>query len=311
MFGWLHFPSWITIGGGPEGALQWHFLAMWILVLNGFAYLAYGLKTGRFRRMLLPIRPHEVLLEIRKALRLELEHEDLTRYNAVQRLLYIGIIAVIIVQVLSGLVIWKPVQFSELSFLFYDFQGARLVHFLGMVAIVGFVVVHVALALIVPKTLVAMLTGGPQVPEDPTEAARERMRRHLEIRIGTVGPCHFAHPRLPSSAPRRGIDQSVLEENKQLVETINRRKVLRGALSLGALTMLTGCDVTRRDSVQSVLRTVSQWNDRAQARCSGRTTWRRRIAPRRSSSRRASTPTTMSRTSRRSTWRTGSWSWAA
>ncbi len=173
LFGWLHFPSWITIGGGAEGALQWHFLAMWILVLNGFAYLAYGLKTGRFRRMLLPIHPHEVLLEIRKALRLDLEHEDLTRYNAVQRLLYVGIIAVIIVQVLSGLIIWKPVQFSELSFLFYDFQGARLAHFIGMVAIVGFVLVHVALALIVPQTLVAMLKGGPQVPKNPAEATLE------------------------------------------------------------------------------------------------------------------------------------------
>ena len=74
--------------------------------------------------------------------------------------------------------------------------------------------------------------------------------------------------RTPSSSifrPKRGIDQSVLEENKQLVDTINRRKVLRGAVSLGALSMLTGCDVTRRDFVQSVLRTVSQWNDRAQA----------------------------------------------
>lgn len=173
LFGWLHFPSWITIGDGAEGALQWHFLAMWILVFNGTAYLAYGLKTGRFRRMLLPIHPHEVLLEIRKALRLNLEHDDLTRYNAVQRLLYVGIIAVIIVQVLSGLIIWKPVQLSELSFLFYDFQGARLAHFIGMVAIVGFVLVHVALALIVPQTLVAMLKGGPRVPKDPTESALE------------------------------------------------------------------------------------------------------------------------------------------
>src|SRR5215470_15955675 len=134
LFGWLHFPSWITIGGGPEGALQWHFLAMWILVINGLVYLAYGLRTGRFRRMLLPIRAHEVLLEVRKALHLNLQHDDLTVYNAVQRLLYVGIIAVIIVQVLSGLVVWKPVQFSELAFLFYDFQGARLAHFIGMVA---------------------------------------------------------------------------------------------------------------------------------------------------------------------------------
>jgi thiosulfate reductase cytochrome b subunit len=166
LFGWLHFPGWITLGGGPEGALQWHFLAMWILVANGVAYIAYGLRTGRFRRMLLPIH----LAEIRAALSLKLSHDDLTRYNAVQRLLYVGIIAVIIVQVLSGLIIWKPVQFSELSFLFYDFQGARLAHFLGMVAIVGFVLVHVALALIVPQTLVAMLKGGPQVPKEPPEA---------------------------------------------------------------------------------------------------------------------------------------------
>jgi thiosulfate reductase cytochrome b subunit len=171
LFGWLHFPNWMTIGGGAEGALQWHFFAMWLLAINGIAYVVYGLRTGRFRRMLLPIRVPEVLLEIRKALRLDLKHDDLTQYNAVQRLLYIGIIAVIIVQVLSGLIIWKPVQFSELSFLFYDFQGARLAHFIGMVAIVGFVLVHVALALIVPETLVAMLKGGPQVPKDPPEAA--------------------------------------------------------------------------------------------------------------------------------------------
>lgn len=171
LFGWLHFPEWITIGGGPEGALQWHFFAMWVLGINGLAYVAYGFATGRFRRMLLPIRIGELLHEIRKALRLDLQHDDLTRYNAVQRLLYIGVIVVIIVQVLSGLIIWKPVQFSELSFLFYDFQGARLAHFVGMVLIVGFVLVHVALALIVPQTLLAMLKGGPRVPKDPPEPA--------------------------------------------------------------------------------------------------------------------------------------------
>ena len=173
LFGWLHFPSWSTIGGGAEGALQWHFLAMWILVINGLAYVAYGLRSGRFRRMLLPIRLDEVVVEVRKALRLDLKHDDLTRYNAVQRLLYIGIIVVIVIQVLSGLILWKPVQFSELSFLFYDFQGARLAHFVGMVAIVGFVLVHVALALIVPETLLAMLRGGPRVPKDaaPTTGA--------------------------------------------------------------------------------------------------------------------------------------------
>jgi thiosulfate reductase cytochrome b subunit len=171
IFGWLHFPSWMTMGGGPEGALQWHFLAMWILMANGIAYLAYGFGTGRFRRKLLPIRIGEILAEMRKALALDLAHDDLTHYNAVQRVLYVGIILVVILQVISGLVIWKPVQFSELAILFYDFQGARLVHFLGMAAIVGFLILHVALALIVPKTLAAMITGGPDVPRDPPASA--------------------------------------------------------------------------------------------------------------------------------------------
>jgi thiosulfate reductase cytochrome b subunit len=171
LFGWLHFPHWMTLGDGPEGALQWHFLAMWILGINGLAYLGYGLATGRFRRMLLPIGIGEVVAEMRAALALRLSHEDLTRYNAVQRLLYLGIILIGIVQVLSGLAVWKPVQFSELAILFGDFQTARLIHFLGMAAIVGFLIVHVALALIVPRTLLAMVTGGPLVARDPPCAA--------------------------------------------------------------------------------------------------------------------------------------------
>ena len=65
--------------------------------------------------------------------------------------------------------------------------------------------------------------------------------------------------------PKNGVDQSVLQEHKALVDDINRRKILRGAVSLGALTMLTGCDVTRSDAVQSVLKRVSQFNDRVQA----------------------------------------------
>ena len=163
LFGWLHFPDWMTIGGGPEGALQWHFLGMWILTFNGLAYIIYGIATGRFRRKLFPIRIGELIATIRDALHFRLKHDDITHYNMVQRILYVGIILVAIVQVLSGLAIWKPVQFSELAALFGSFQTARLIHFLCMAAIVGFVVVHVALALLVPRTLLAMLTGGPAV----------------------------------------------------------------------------------------------------------------------------------------------------
>jgi thiosulfate reductase cytochrome b subunit len=166
IFGWLHFPHWMTIGGGAEGALQWHFAAMWLLMLNGLCYLSYGLATGRFRRKLLPVWPGEVIATVRDALRFKLGHDDITHYNAVQKLLYIGIIAVIVVQVLSGFAVWKPVQLSELAALFGSFQGSRIVHFIGMVLICGFLLIHVALALLVPKTIGAMITGGPAVGDD-------------------------------------------------------------------------------------------------------------------------------------------------
>lgn len=165
LFGWLHFPEWITIGGQAQGALQWHFAAMWILMLNGLCYLAYGFLTGRFRRKLIPIRAGEFIANVRDASSFRLSHDDITRYNAVQKLLYAGVIVVIVVQVMSGWAIWKPMQLSELTALFSGFQGARLAHFLGMSAIVIFLVIHVALALLVPRTLGAMLTGGPRVDD--------------------------------------------------------------------------------------------------------------------------------------------------
>jgi thiosulfate reductase cytochrome b subunit len=167
IFGWLRFPDAITFGPWAQHGLQWHFFGMWILFLNGIAYVTYGFATGRFRRMLLPVRRSELVANVRDALRLRLAHEDPTRYNAVQRLLYIGVLSAGVLVVLSGLAIWKPVQFSELLALFYDFQTARLVHFLCMAAIVAFVAVHVTLALLVPHTLVAMVTGGPEVDAAP------------------------------------------------------------------------------------------------------------------------------------------------
>jgi thiosulfate reductase cytochrome b subunit len=173
IFGWLHFPEYLTIGKWAQHGLQWHFLGMWIFALNGLAYLTYGLMTGRFRGMLLPVYWSELMQTIKDTLHFHLAHDDLTKYNAVQKLLYIGVICVGIMMVISGLAIWKPVQFSELLSLFGSFQNARLVHFLCMSAIVLFVVVHVALALLVPRTLVSMVTGGPEVSAQPLPESAE------------------------------------------------------------------------------------------------------------------------------------------
>ena len=169
IFGWLHFPEAVTIGQWAQHGLQWHFFGMWIFAINGLAYLLYGFLTGRYRRMLLPIRLGELIGNVRDALRFKLDHEDTTRYNAVQKLLYIGVICSGLLILLSGLTLWKPIQFSPLLDLFGSFQNVRLVHFFCMAAIVGFVAVHVALALLVPKTIVAMIGGGPVV-DDAREA---------------------------------------------------------------------------------------------------------------------------------------------
>jgi thiosulfate reductase cytochrome b subunit len=166
LFGWLHFPEAVTLGKWAQHGLQWHFFGMWILVINGLFYLAYGLVSGRFRRMLLPIRVSDVISTVKDTLHLKLSHDDPTKYNAVQKLLYVGVILVGILIVISGLAIWKPVQFSELVALFGSFQNARLVHFFCMTAIVLFLTVHVALALLVPRTLVSMFTGGPVVDDE-------------------------------------------------------------------------------------------------------------------------------------------------
>ncbi len=153
------FPGQITIGGWLAGALLWHFAAMWLLVINGLVYIALGIATGRFRRKLLPIRPRDVLADTKAALTFRLSHQDLAVYNAVQKLLYLGVILAGVVVVLSGLAIWKPVQLQELTALFGGYEAARYVHFFAMAAIVGFLVVHILLALIVPRSLLAMIRG--------------------------------------------------------------------------------------------------------------------------------------------------------
>lgn len=159
----LHFAPYLTLGGWAAEHLLWHFAGMWLLAVNGLFYLVYGFATGRFRERLLPIRVSEVIQTVRDTLRLKFAHDDLTVYNGVQKLLYIIVILAGVMQVVTGLSIWKPVQLYFITDLFGSFQGARTAHFIGMSVIVGFLVVHVALALLVPQTLWAMLTGGPRL----------------------------------------------------------------------------------------------------------------------------------------------------
>jgi thiosulfate reductase cytochrome b subunit len=153
------FPRQIALGNWLAGAIMWHFAAMWVLVINGLVYVALGFITGRFRRKLWPITPRAVFADTKAALTFRLAHNDLSKYNAVQKTLYIGVILCGVIIVLTGLAIWKPVQFQELTSLFGGYDIARVIHFFAMAAIVAFLVIHISLALLVPKSLRAMVTG--------------------------------------------------------------------------------------------------------------------------------------------------------
>ena len=166
----LHFNSFLRLGGWAAESLQWHFAGMWLLVLNGAFYLVYGVVTGRLRERLLPIRISDIVQTVRDTLHLRIEHADLTVYNAVQKVLYIVVILAGVSQVVTGLAVWKPTQFSLLVDLLGGFQSARVLHFAGMAIIVGFLLVHVTLSLLVPSTLWAMIAGGPRISRTTSES---------------------------------------------------------------------------------------------------------------------------------------------
>jgi len=155
----FRIPNELTLGGWLGGALQWHFAAMWLIVINGLVYVVYGVVSGHFRRKLLPITPASVIRDVLEALRGKLAHADLSVYNAAQRSAYLAIIVCAVLLVLSGLSIWKPVQLQELTAMFGGYEGARVLHFLAMALLVLIVVVHIAMVILVPRTLPTMFTG--------------------------------------------------------------------------------------------------------------------------------------------------------
>jgi thiosulfate reductase cytochrome b subunit len=155
----LNWPKAFAIGGWLGGALQWHFAAMWLLAVNGLVYLVLNAATGRVRRRFWPLSPRQFVSVFGAALHGHLSHDDLARYNAVQKAAYVGAVVLLVVMVLSGLVLWKSVQFPWLRTVLGGYEGARLVHFLGMSGLVLFFLVHVTMVALVPRTLRAMTLG--------------------------------------------------------------------------------------------------------------------------------------------------------
>lgn len=163
------FPSWLTLGGWLGGGIAWHLAAMWLLVANAAVYFAYGLFGRHFMRSFVPLTPALVWHDLREALAFRLRHE-LGAYNAVQRLAYVAVLALGVVAVWSGLALWKPVQLEPLARALGGYPVARRVHFFAMAGIVAFVLLHLALVAVVPRTLVAMITGRARVAAPHAEA---------------------------------------------------------------------------------------------------------------------------------------------
>lgn len=155
----FRFANDITLGGWLAGAIQWHFAAMWLLVANGVVYLLLNVASGRLWRKLLPVSPRTFYADLKAAVRGRLSHADPRRYNSVQRAAYLFVILDILLIVLSGLVLWKSVQFPLLRTLLGGYETARYLHFFAMAGLVGFVTVHVAMVALVPRTLLTMIRG--------------------------------------------------------------------------------------------------------------------------------------------------------
>jgi thiosulfate reductase cytochrome b subunit len=158
LFG-FQFSNEITLGGWLAGGIQWHFAAMWLLAANGLLYLLVNLFSGRLRRKFFPLSARALIADMRAALHGHLAHADPRRYNAVQKAAYLFVMLISVLLVLSGLVLWKSVQFPLLRELLGGYDTARYIHFFAMSAMVGFVMVHISMALLVPRTLLAMIRG--------------------------------------------------------------------------------------------------------------------------------------------------------
>ena len=162
-------PVVLTFGGWLAGARQWHFFAMWLFVFNGVVWLLYNIFTRHGRRTTL-FSPHDVdgvLPMIRYYLRIEKRSPALTKYNALQKLAYTTIPLAAIGAVLSGIVLYWPVQFGFITKLFGNYDIARVWHFIFMSVLVIFFFGHIVMVIAAGwSNFLSMITGWKKIAEN-------------------------------------------------------------------------------------------------------------------------------------------------
>ncbi len=153
------FPGAITLGGWLGGAIQCHFAAMWLFAVNGVFYITLNILGGRYRAKFWPINVGGFLNDVKQALGGRLAHDDLSKYNMVQKSAYLLVTLALMILILSGLVVWKSVQFPLLLSLMNGYDNARIVHFWAMAFVVIFLAIHLVMVALVPRTLLTMFRG--------------------------------------------------------------------------------------------------------------------------------------------------------
>jgi len=163
----LEVPAALTIGGWLAGALRWHFTFMWIFVGTGMVYLVHQVATGNFRKVL--FRPRDVKgvwPMVRHYFLFGAKPEVTEPYNALQKLAYTAAVLFGGLSTLTGLVLFKPVQFGWLAWLFGGFHLTRIWHFLAMCGFLAFLPGHlVMVALHGWNNFFSMLSGWKKSPE--------------------------------------------------------------------------------------------------------------------------------------------------
>jgi Ni/Fe-hydrogenase b-type cytochrome subunit len=167
----IDWPKALALGGWLGGALQWHLTFMWIYIATGLVYIGYQLFSGCYKQVLFITRDiHGVWAMFRHYFFFGSKPLAREVYNPLQKLAYTSAIALGALSVLTGIVIWKPVQFSWLARTMGGFHYARLWHFVIMWVLLSFVFGHLIMVVLHGwNNFVSMLTGWKRDPEYPVE----------------------------------------------------------------------------------------------------------------------------------------------
>jgi thiosulfate reductase cytochrome b subunit len=162
----VSIPRWMGLGGWLGGSLQWHLTFMWPLMGSGVIYLGYQLFSGNYRQVLFTSRDLPGVWPMVRYYFLRGPRPELKEsYNPLQKLAYTSAILFGGVAVLTGLVLYKPVQLSSLAWLLGGFGMVRTWHFCAMLALVSFITVHlVMVALHGWNNFYSMLAGWKKDP---------------------------------------------------------------------------------------------------------------------------------------------------